>query len=211
VSRYRKGVKFELERFTKTNETQCFARKVLRERARKCYALRREGAMSAEDEVASNSDTPIGAGASGTADGVSATCAPATSSSNLLSSSGCIPTRTSEIAIPPAARLIPTPFVQVTPAAAVPVDGVPLVQATSTAAAVATTVTPMQPNRLLIVGTYGAVILVFCCIVGAGTLCFKVISSSLHGSQDELLIRLLLSCIACFIAWASRASDLVCS
>jgi len=52
---------------------------------------------------------------------------------------------------------------------------------------------------LLRTGTFGAVVLVALCLVGAGLLCFRLIWSSLDGTKDELMVRVLLSCIACFM------------
>jgi hypothetical protein len=47
------------------------------------------------------------------------------------------------------------------------------------------------------------VLLVFACIVGAGALCYSLMTHSFDGRTDEeLTVRLMLSCVGCFIGLA---------
>ena len=65
-----------------------------------------------------------------------------------------------------------------------------------------TLVVEPQLKGILKFGTGAAVGLAGLCIAGAGLLCWKIVSSSLLKSQDELMIRLLLSVTAVFIGMA---------
>lgn len=58
---------------------------------------------------------------------------------------------------------------------------------------------PPPPDRLLAVGTYLSAALAFVCIFGAGALCLKVLVIA-DGDIDVLVLRLLMSCVACAIA-----------
>lgn len=53
--------------------------------------------------------------------------------------------------------------------------------------------------KLVRIGTWGSLGLVALCLAGAGLLCWKLIRSALGSEQDELMVRVLLSCVACFI------------
>src|SRR5688500_7617871 len=65
--------------------------------------------------------------------------------------------------------------------------------------------TPSQPHAardLLLVGTYVSGVLVLACIVGALYLCWNIIALVEDGKTGGVNLRLLMSCVACFVAMA---------